>query len=124
MANGVLRSRERLSIKVDQAKKRAIPDIAIAPELLRRFNANVRFQGKQILGLGPQLQDISAAVQLHDGHLKLTPHFGVGGGTVDTTVEVVARTDAMKSSMKTPSNMSTCPRCYVNSPVHPLPWVS
>jgi uncharacterized protein involved in outer membrane biogenesis len=91
---------QKASATADEAKKRVIPEVAISSELLRRLNADLHFQGKRILGLGPQLQDISAAVQLRDGNLKLTPRFRVGGGTVETAVEVVARTDPMKNSLK------------------------
>jgi hypothetical protein len=81
-------------------KKRAIPDITLDPDLLRRLNAELRFQGKRIVGIGLQLYDVSAALQIRDGELKLTPKFGLSGGTVDTQIEVVGRADPMKSAVK------------------------
>jgi uncharacterized protein involved in outer membrane biogenesis len=82
-------------------KKRAIPDITLDPDLLRRLNAELRFQGERILGIGLQLDDVSAALQIRDGELKLTPKFGLSGGTVDTRIEVVGRADPMKSAVET-----------------------
>jgi uncharacterized protein involved in outer membrane biogenesis len=81
-------------------KKRAIPDIAIDPDLLRRLNADLRFQGERILGIGLQVHDISAAVQIRDGELKLTPRFALSGGTVGAQIEVVSRGAPMKSAVE------------------------
>jgi len=82
-------------------KKRAIPDIKLDPDLLRRLNAELRFQGERIVGIGLQLDDVSAALQIRDGELKLTPKFGLSGGTVDTRIDVVGRADPMKSAVET-----------------------
>jgi uncharacterized protein involved in outer membrane biogenesis len=80
--------------------KQAIPDISIDPDLLRLINADVRFKGKRIVGLGPEVRDVSAAVQLRNGELKITPDFVVGGGKVGATIDVVGHSDPMKSLIK------------------------
>jgi len=100
-------------------KKRAIPEIKLDPDLLRRLNAELHFQGEHILGTGLQLYDVSAALQIRDGELKLTPKFGLSGGTVDTQIEVVGRADPMKSAVKSKVkgvNLSEVLREFVPTP--------
>jgi AsmA family protein len=85
----------------EDKKKRAIPDIAIDPDLLRRLNAELHFQGEHILGVGLQVHDVSAALQIRGGELKLTPRFGLSGGTVGAQIEVIGRAAPMKSMVET-----------------------
>jgi uncharacterized protein involved in outer membrane biogenesis len=80
--------------------RRVIPDMVVDPALLRLLDAEVRFQSKHILGIKLPLSDISTAMHMRHGNVKLSSTMHMGGGALHAAIEVVSRMDEMKSNIQ------------------------
>jgi uncharacterized protein involved in outer membrane biogenesis len=73
-------------------------DVPSAPvinlELTRVVNAQMHFEGQMVLIANQTLHNVSTDLALRDGHLTLTPVFGLAGGTTRAQIEIEDRGDA------------------------------
>jgi uncharacterized protein involved in outer membrane biogenesis len=81
--------------------KHAIPDVAFAPELLQRFNADLRFQGQDLRVSKLSLRNVAITVHLENGHLKLTPQGELDGGTMRATIAAHSRQKQLAGRIQT-----------------------
>jgi hypothetical protein len=63
-------------------------------ELTRMVNAQMHFEGQTVQMANQTLHNVSADLALRDGHLTLTPVFGLAGGTTRARIEVEDRGEA------------------------------
>lgn len=69
-------------------------------ERLNVTDADVRFNGKQVVATRLPLDDVEAHFKLKNGHLTIDPlNFGVAGGTLATRLTLDARKNPMSASL-------------------------
>ncbi|MBA2491662.1 MAG: AsmA family protein [Gammaproteobacteria bacterium] len=69
----------------------AEPPFDLAP--LQRFNADLSFEGKEIIAPNLPLQDIAFDIAVRDGRLDVKPFaLGIGGGTIEGALSVDSAT--------------------------------
>ncbi len=69
------------------ADRPAEPPFDLAP--LQRFNADISFEGKEIIGPNLPLKDLAIDLAVRDGQLTIEPFaLGIGGGTIKGALSV------------------------------------
>lgn len=86
--------RQARQAEAQAAAGRALPDRRIDLSRLRAADANVHFQGRQVLAPDLPLENIEFKADLDAGRLRLEPlRVGVGGGTLAGALALDARDD-------------------------------
>lgn len=80
--------------------KRILPDSPLDLQRIRAMDAAVKFKGKQVIAPKLPLDNVTANLELKDGHLTFKPlNFGIGNGDIRSEIAIDGRKEPVESSI-------------------------